>query len=204
MPARTRTNTDASLAAQPLVHQRGREVQPYGTLRDLPGGLPVEARARSVEVLNGILADSLHLFLLYKKHHWQVMGHTFYQLHLLFDKHAEEQLALIDLIAERIQALGGVTVATPHDVSELTRLERAPRGSEPVPVQISRLLEAHESIIRAVRQGIETTEQVGDWGTNDLLMSDVLRAHEKQVWFLAQHLVDTPAVRVDGDTAAER
>lgn len=204
MSARTRANAPTLIMSQPLVHQRGGEVQPYGALRDLPGGLPTEARTRSVELLNGILADSIHLFMLYKKHHWQVMGHTFYQLHLLFDKHAEEQLELIDLIGERIQALGGVTIATPHDVSESTRVERAPRGTEPVPAQISRLLEAHETIICALRQGIETTEQVGDWGTNDLLMSDVLRAHEKQVWFLAQHLIDTPVVRLDNQATTER
>lgn len=59
---------------------------------------------------------------------------------------------------------------------------------------IDRTLRAHETIIEKVRKGIKTTEESGDWGTNDLLMSDVLRRHELQVWFLAEHVVDVPLV----------
>ena len=60
---------------------------------------------------------------------------------------------------------------------------------------ISRLLEAHEIIIREVREGIDKTEKNDDWGSNDLLMSDVLRTNELQVWFVAEHVVDTPLVK---------
>ena len=135
------------------------------------------------------------LYALYKKHHWLVAGPTFYQLHLLFDKHAEEQLAIIDVLAERVQSLGGIAVGDPRHAAELTTIERAPDGAEEVAVMIDRTLRAHETIITKVRKGIKTTETSEDWGTNDLLMSDVLRRHELQVWFLAEHVVDVPVIR---------
>jgi starvation-inducible DNA-binding protein len=183
--------------AQPILNQRGPEIQKYGTVRFMPIGLDEQARQKSVDLLNQLLADTITLYSMYKKHHWQVMGPTFYQLHLLFDKHAEEQLALVDTIAERIQALGGVATGMPADVAEQTRVERPPKGSEGVPVMISRLLDAHEIICSEVREAIDLTDESKDWGTNDLLMSDVLRLHEIQVWFLAQHLVDVPLVHAN-------
>ena len=137
--------------AQPLLRQRAPEIQPYGTLAQYPIALDARVRAASVEALNQILADTMMLRDLYKKHHWQVAGHTFYQLHLLFDKHYGEQSTLVDALAERIQSLGGVSVAVPHDVAEMTRIERPPRGREEVPVQLSRLLEAHEIVLRRNR-----------------------------------------------------
>jgi starvation-inducible DNA-binding protein len=148
----------------------------------------------SVQILNRILADTTILHALYKKHHWLVSGPTFYQLHLLFDKHAGEQLELADLLAERVQSLGGVSVGDPRHAAELTRIERPPNGAEEVPVMLGRLLEAHETVIIALREAIEATAKNGDWGSNDLLISDVLRRHELQVWFLSQHLVDVPLV----------
>jgi starvation-inducible DNA-binding protein len=171
------------------------ELQRFGTLRDLPIGLPAEARLTSCQVLNEILADSLILAALYKKQHWLVSGPTFYQLHLLFDKHAEEQNELVDLLAERVQSLGGIAVGDPRHAAELTTIERAPDGAEPVPEMISRLLAAHETIIGKVREAIERTEELNDWGTNDVLMGDVLRRHELQVWFIAEHLVDVELVQ---------
>jgi starvation-inducible DNA-binding protein len=146
-------------------------------------------------VLNKILADSMILYSLYKKHHWLVRGHTFYQLHLLLDKHAAEQVELIDVIAERVQTLGGIAIADPRHVAEVTSIPRPPNGAEEVPAMLSRLLEAHEMIIIETRDAISATADNRDDGTNDLLMGDVLRRHELQVWFLAEHLVDTPAAR---------
>lgn len=181
--------------AQPLLSQTSREIQKYGTLRDLPIALSEEARAESCKVLNQVLADTMILYSLYKKHHWLVAGHTFYQLHLLFDKHAGEQLELVDELAERVQLLGGIAISDPRHVAEITKIERPPNGREEVPAMISRLLEAHETIISEVRKAIKTTEENEDWGSNDLLMSDVLRTNELQVWFVAEHLVDTPLVR---------
>lgn len=181
--------------SQPVLHQHGREIQPFGTLRNLLIALATDARTESCEQLNQILADSTILYSLYKKHHWLMRGNTFYQLHLLLDKHGDEQLKLIDLIAERVQTLGGVAIADPRHVAEITKIERPPNGVEEVPVMLSRLLEAHELILREVREAITRTTANRDDGTNDLLMSDVLRTHELQVWFLAEHLVDTPLVR---------
>jgi starvation-inducible DNA-binding protein len=183
--------------AQPLLGQRAPEIQPYGTLAQYPIALDEHIRAASIEALNQILADTMMLRDLYKKHHWQVAGHTFYQLHLLFDKHSGEQSTLVDALAERIQSLGGISVAVPHDVAEMTRIERPPRGREEVPVQLSRLLEAHEIVLKEVREAAKQAAEAGDDGTNDLLISDVIRTHEMQVWFLAEHLVDTPPVRAE-------
>jgi starvation-inducible DNA-binding protein len=151
----------------------------------------------SVNALNQVLADTMTLRDMYKKHHWQVSGHTFYQLHLLFDKHFEEQSELVDQIAERIQLLGGISIAMAPDVAETTRIERPPRGREEVPVQISRLLEAHELILKESRESAKEADDAGDDGTNDLLVSDVIRTNELQVWFVSEHLVDLPVVKAE-------
>ncbi len=181
--------------SQPLIHQHGREIQGFGTVRLFPIALSDEARMESCQLFNQILADSMILYSHYKKHHWLVRGHTFYQLHLLLDKHASEQLELIDLLAERVQTLGGVAIADPRHVAEVTKVPRPPDGAEEVPAMLSRLLEAHELIIAEVRDAITATGANRDDGSNDMLMSDVLRRHELQVWFVAEHLVDTPITR---------
>jgi starvation-inducible DNA-binding protein len=183
--------------SQPLLGQRGKEIQAFGTLIRVPLGLEDQVRQNSVKLLNQILADTIVLRELYKKHHWQVAGPTFYQLHLLFDKHYQEQNELVDTLAERIQALGGVTVAAPHDVVEMTQIPRPPKGREEVPVQLSRLLEAHELILKESRQAARDVANAGDDGSNDLLVSDVVRTNELQVWFVSQHLVDMPLVKAD-------
>jgi starvation-inducible DNA-binding protein len=181
--------------AQPILRQRSREMQPFGTLARYPLSIADDVRAASVEALNQVLCDTIVLRDMYKKHHWQVSGPTFYALHLLFDKHAGEQAELIDLLAERVQTLGGVSIAMAHDVAEMTGIERPPRGREEVPVQLSRLLEAHEFILKEARAAAKKAAEQGDDGTNDVLVSDVIRTNELQVWFVAEHLVDTPLVR---------
>jgi starvation-inducible DNA-binding protein len=187
---------DRRMSSQPLLHQHGVEVQQFGKMRLLPIALSFEARAESVQLLNQILSDSMILYALYKKHHWLVRGPTFFQLHLLLDKHADEQLKLIDLLGERVQTLGGVAVGDPRLAAEITTVPRPPDGAEEVPAMLSRLLEAHEIIIEKVRQAITKTAETRDDGTNDLLVSDVLRTNELQVWFVAEHLVDVPVVRI--------
>ena len=194
-PAPSRTNGHTRRRSpQPKLDLAGPEIQRFDTLRELPIGLPDEAKASSCRLLNEILADSMVLYALYKKHHWLVAGPTFYQLHLLFDKHAEEQNEIVDLLAERVQSLGGIAVGDPRHAAELTTIPRPPDGAEEVAVMIDRTLRAHETIIEKVRAGIKTTEESEDWGSNDILMSDVLRRHELQVWFLAEHVVDVPLV----------
>jgi len=186
------------VSAQPRLHQRGAEIQRYGTVTPmLPLELEEPVRLEMTEQLNQLLADTMTLRDLYKKSHWQVAGPTFYQLHLLFDKHYEEQAELIDIIAERIQLLGGISIAMAADVAETTRIERPPRGREEVPVQISRLVDAHQLIIGFVRKFAKRADSLGDDGTNDVLVSNVLRTNELQVWFLDQHLVDEPVTRAE-------
>jgi starvation-inducible DNA-binding protein len=182
------------VSPQPRLGQTAPEIQRYGTLRQLPIALSAEARAESCQLLNEILSDSMVLAALYKKAHWNAAGPTFYQLHLLFDKHYEEQVELVDALAERVQMLGGISVGDPRHAAELTSIPRPPDGAEEVPVVLSRLLDAHETILEKVRDGIDKTEESKDMGSNDLLMGDVLRRHEMQVWFLSEHIVGVPLV----------
>ena len=188
---------DYGIPAAPLTGQRAHEIQAFGHLIPMPLALGEKARQQSVENLNQLLADTITLRDMYKKHHWQASGPTFYQLHLLFDKHYGEQAEIVDTIAERIMTLGGISVAMAHDVAEMTTIPRPPKGREEAPVQISRLLEAHEITLQAARSMAKQASEAGDDGTNDLLVSDVIRPNELQVWFLAEHLVDVPLVRAN-------
>ena len=185
---------DPLARARPHLHQRAPEIQLYGTLLRYPVALDEKTRAESVGQLNQVLVDTMTLRDLYKKHHWQTAGASFYELHLLYDKHHRRQAKLVDQLAERVQTLGGVAIAMAADVAEMTMIPRAPRGREEVPAQLSRLLEAHEMLILTVRKAIDLTAQIGDHGSNDLLISDVLRTNEMQVWFLSEHLVGAPLV----------
>ena len=179
----------------PHWHAQAQEIQKYGSvIEDMPHRLSAEVRAKMVAMLNGLLADSIQLRDMYKKHHWQVSGPTFYQLHLLFDKHFEEQVELVDTIAERIQLLGGVSIAMGGDVAQLTKIPAPPKGKEEVPVQISRLLEAHKIIMNDCHDIAEAAEKCGDDGTNDMAVSDILRPNELQSWFIGQHLVEMPLI----------
>jgi starvation-inducible DNA-binding protein len=194
--AKTKTENHTSEAV-PIIRQRGPVIQEFGTVVQIPAGLDENVRLDSTRNLNQVLVDTMVLRDMYKKHHWQVSGHTFYQLHLLLDKHYEEQAELVDLLAERIQALGGIAVAMPHDVAEQSRVERPPIGREEVPVQLSRLLEAHELILKEAREFAKSAAEAGDDGTNDLLVSDIVRTNERQVWFVAEHLAPGPTVKAD-------
>ena len=191
-------NPSAALdRARPIDHQKAHEIQGFSQVTRMPIALSESAARQSVTNLNQVLADTITLRDLYKKHHWQVAGPTFYQLHLLFDKHYEEQNELVDALAERIQSLGGISLAMAADVAETTMIPRPPKGREEVPVQISRLLHAHEIVLKEARTMARQAAEAGDDGTNDLLVSDVIRTNEKQVWFVAEHLVDVPLVKAD-------
>jgi starvation-inducible DNA-binding protein len=183
--------------ARPLLYQKAHEIQAFGHLVRLPIALSENVARQSVENLNQILADTFTLRDLYKKHHWQVSGPTFYQLHLLYDKHYEEQNEIVDGLAERIQMLGGISLAMAPDVAATTIIPRTPKGREEVPVQISRLLHAHEILLKEARTMARQAAEMGDDGTNDLLVSDLIRTNERQVWFLAEHVVDAPIVKAD-------
>ena len=176
-------------AAEPLVHQHAPEIQPFGHIVRMPIALSESVCKESVENLNQLLADTITLRDLYKKHHWQTAGPTFYELHLLFDKHYTEQNELVDDIAERIQLLGGVSIAMSADVADMTLIPRPPKGREEVPVQISRLLHAHEIVLKEARTMARLAANSGDDGSNDLIVSGVIRRNELQAWFVAEHVV---------------
>jgi starvation-inducible DNA-binding protein len=199
MKTKKRTSPNDFTKATPITRQKAHEIQAFGHVVKMPIALSEKVCLRSVENLNQVLADTITLRDLYKKHHWQVAGHTFYQLHLLFDKHFQEQSELVDTIAERIQLLGGIAIAMAPDVAETTIIPRPPRGREEVPVQISRLLRAHEEILLECRSMASEADKMGDDGTNDLLVSDVIRTNELQAWFVSEHVVDVPLVRADGN-----
>ena len=202
MPKKNTSGSHGVLSAEPRVHQSSREIQPYGTVTHaFHLELEQPVRLEMTEQLNQLLADSMTLRDLYKKSHWQVAGPTFYQLHLLFDKHFGEQVEIVDAIAERVQLLGGLAIAMAPDVAETTQIERPPRGREEVPVLISRLLDAHQIIIRECRELAERATKLGDQGTNDMVVSDVLRANELQAWFLSEHLVETPLVHATSEAS---
>lgn len=202
MTKKTSPPNHQRVSAQPRVHQRASEMQEYGTvLHALPLDLEESVRLEMTERLNQLLADTITIRDLYKKHHWQASGPTFYQLHLLFDKHYGEQAELVDTIAERIQILGGISLAMAADIAETTQIERPPRGREEIPVQLSRLLDAHQIIVRQCRELAERADTLGDVGTNDLAVSDVLRTNEMQTWFISEHLVRTPLVDAIAEVA---
>lgn len=109
-----------------------------------PVGFVIDTDARRAELVDSAPSSptprcwsrySIHA--LYKKHHWLVRSHTFYSLHLLLDKHAGEQLEIIDSLAERVQTLGGVAVGDPRHVAEITHIPRSPDGVEEVPAMLS-------------------------------------------------------------------
>ena len=198
MPKKTTSGNHGRVTANPRFHQRAQAMQEYGTVRfALPLQLEEPVRLEMTERLNQLLADTMTLRDLYKKAHWQVSGPTFYQLHLLFDKHFNEQSELVDLLAERVMMLGGVSVAMSADVAETTLVPRPPKGREELPVQLSRLLHAHEILLKEARAMARQAAEAGDDGTNDLLVSSVIRTNEMQVWFVAEHVVDEPLVRAD-------
>src|SRR6202162_2192651 len=193
MPRDSKSNSKSDPQAgsdrsRPILHQHAHEIQPYGKLAKLSIALDEYVCAESAENLNQVLADTITLRDMYKKHHWQGAGPTFYQLHLLYDKHHQEQGELVDAVAERIQTLGGISLAMAHDVAETTLIPRLPRGRQEVPVQLSRLLHAHEVILLESRSMAKQAGEIGDDGTNDLLVSEVIRTNELQVWFLSEHV----------------
>ncbi len=181
--------TKRSGMAKPQLHLKEEIIQEFGTRIPVPLGLDNKTCEESISSLNLILADLMVIYDMYRKAHWQTSGQTFYQLHLLFEKHYGELSEIIDEVAERIQILGGVSISMPKDVIRFSRIESPPSGRESVPVQLSRLVEAHELILKEARKAASEASENEDEGTNDLLVSDVVRTNELQTWFIYEHLV---------------
>jgi len=189
---KTSRSTKEGHTASRLNGEHATEVQAFGSMIPVPDALATSARRKSVDNLNQLLADTMTLRDLYKKHHWQVSSPTFYQLHLLFDKHFGEQLELVDLVAERIMQLGGVCIAMAADVAEMTLIPFPPKGCEYAPVQIARLLHAHEIVLKEARTMAAQADRDGDDATNDILVSNIIRTNEAQVWFVSKHIEEVP------------
>jgi len=163
-------------------------LQDFGSLANVRIGLSAEVRAQGVHALNRLLAHTMAIRDAYKKAHWQTSGATFHQLHLLFDKHYGEQVLIMDAIAERVQTLGGVTFALAQDVVDESSIARAPPGRESALAQLSRLLDAHETILLEARPLARAAAEMGDDGSYDLIVSQVVRSNELQSWFMGEHL----------------
>jgi starvation-inducible DNA-binding protein len=175
--------------SRPPTDDEAQVIQKFGSLRAVRLGLSAEARHQSVSALNRLLAHSMALRDLYKKAHWQVSGGTFYELHLMFDAHYGEQLKVVDAVAERVQTLGGVSLATARDLVSESRLARAPRGREAAVDQLSGLIAAHEFLLEEERPLARAAATCGDEGTNDLIVGEVVRTSERQAWFVGEHLL---------------
>ncbi len=179
---------------------------PSGSTYRSPSGRPpalADAPSKqSIENLRLLRADLVTLRDLYKKRHWQVWGQTFYQLHLtfrqlhlLFDKHWEEQASLVEAVTERVRLLGGVRRTMAAGVAKATTGPRPPGGRAEEPVQLSRLLQAHEVVLTEARTMARLAVVAGDLGTNDLLVNDVIQTNESQVWLVSEHVVNTRTAR---------
>jgi len=168
--------------------------RPFGTVRrGAPICLDEETRKASTDKLNQILVDTISLRDLYNKHYWQVSGPTFLPTASPVRQALRRAGATVDRIAERIQALGGVSLAVAADAAENTKVPRPPKDREEAQVQISRLLEAHEMALKESREG----SRRGGRRRNDLLISDVLRTNEQQVWFVSERVVDQPHAKAE-------
>jgi starvation-inducible DNA-binding protein len=100
---------------------------------------------------------------------------------------------LVDQLAERVQMLGGVSIAMAQDVAEHTSIPRAPKGREDPSTQVFRLLHAHETILEEAHAMAGDADKQGDDGTADLIVSNIIRTNELQVWFLFMHVGDERA-----------
>jgi hypothetical protein len=93
--------TKQAMAVEPNLHQVSHETQKYGEIIRMPNGLSEAVCKKSVALLNQCLADTITLRDMYKKHHWQVVGPTFNQLHLMYDQHYEGQVLLVEVLIEK-------------------------------------------------------------------------------------------------------
>jgi starvation-inducible DNA-binding protein len=172
----------------PSAGERADVLQPFGSLIPVRLGLAEDVRHQSVAALNRLLAHTMALRDQYKKSHWQTSGASFFELHLLFDKHYNEQAEWMDALGERVQALGGVSRALAKDVVEESRLARGPSGIESATTQLQRLVDAHELVLQEARPLAREAAARGDDGTNDLIVSQLVRGNEQQSWFVTRHL----------------
>ncbi len=149
--------------------------------------LPLETREKVIALLNQQLADMFDLFSQTKQAHWNVKGAQFFPLHELFDKLAAELDGFIDMVAERITALGGVATGTVRMAAAASRLPEYPADVFDSQATVQALVERYASLAATTRAAIETADKLGDMDTADLF-TEVSRALDKALWFLEAHL----------------
>jgi starvation-inducible DNA-binding protein len=149
--------------------------------------LPHTTRERMIGLLNQQLADVTDLYSQTKQAHWNVKGPEFYQLHQFFDELAESVEGFIDMIAERVTALGGAAKGTVRMAAGGSRLPEYPTELSQGLQHVEALAERYAQFAASTRQGIDAAAEAGDAGTSDLL-TEVVRAIDKHLWFLDAHL----------------
>ena len=180
---KTELNLNVQSSAQPRLHQHAKELQAYGTLTQYDLALGHDARAYSVSALNQLLADTIVLRDMYKKHHWQVSGPTFYQLHLLFDKHlGEAQVGhrrSCSPSACRGASVGSLAGHGGRRFPSVTKIPRPPRGPRAgvgadLPARRAHSIKSSSNLPASAEAGLR---ELGDDGTNDLIGQ---RRHPRQ------------------------
>ena len=157
--------------------------------------LPAEVREQMITVLNQHLADTFDLYSQAKQAHWNVKGPEFFQLHELFDKLADETQEYVDMIAERVTALGGTAAGTVRMSAAASRLEEYPLDVSRGLSSVEALVGAYASLAETTRAVIETAERADDADTADLF-TEISRGLDKSLWFLEAHLQSSDAASV--------
>lgn len=149
--------------------------------------IPAQIRSQVNTLLNQSLATAIDLKTQIEYAHWNVKGKDFYQLHLLFDEIATEVEEFIDLIAERITALGGEALGTARIAARASELPEYPLDAVDGTEHIIALSDRLAIYAITLRKNIEKTNDLGDMDTNDILI-EISRAIDKRLWFLEAHL----------------
>lgn len=151
-------------------------------------GITEKHLQKSVSLLSTILADEMILYVKTRKFHWNVSGESFMELHKLFQSQYTELEETIDLVAERINKLGGKTIGTMSEFGGLTRLKESPDKYPGQKEMMKELLNDHEKVAVELRQDIEKCgSQNKDAGTVDFL-TGLLEQHETTAWVLRRYL----------------
>lgn len=149
---------------------------------DINIGIPTDQRKTIAEGLSALLADTYSLYLKTHNYHWNVKGPMFQTLHLMFETQYTELATAVDLIAERIRALGYSAPGSYSAYAKLTSIKDG-HGDEPAREMIKQLVEGQETVVRTARKVFPLAEQGGDESTCDLL-TQRLQLHEKTAWML--------------------
>lgn len=151
-------------------------------------GISEKHLQKGIQLLSVILSDEMVLYVKTRKFHWNVSGESFMELHKLFEAQYTELEETIDLVAERINKLGGKTIGTMTEFCKLARLKEAPAKYPGQKEMISELLHDHESLVIDLRKDIEeSADKNKDAGTADFL-TGLLEQHESNAWVLRRYL----------------